>query len=404
LPARPALANNRRVTNRHPPPEQSGGGSLQVVGSLSAIDPAEWDALAGSGPFVRHAFLSALLDSGCASARTGWQPQILVLRRGDRLAGAMPLFVKSHSRGEYVFDWSWAEAYARHGLQYYPKLVCAVPFTPVGGPRLLAAGGPERRALIAAACDAAREYSSLHVLFPLPEEVALLSSAGFALRHNVQFHWRNPGYADFEDFLARLSHQRRKNIRQERRRVRDAGVRFRRLRGRDATRGDWEHFHRCYRRTYAEHGSSPYLTFEFFLRLAQSMADDLRLFIAERSGRPIAASLFFERAGTLYGRYWGTLDLVPLLHFESCYYQAIEYAIEERLAVFEGGAQGEHKIYRGLMPVETFSAHWIADARFADAIRDFLVREEAGVRRYIDELAEHSPYRGAVATARDGVR
>jgi predicted N-acyltransferase len=387
------LANNPRVTNPRAQPGQTGGDSLEVLDSLSAIGALEWDALAGEGPFMRHAFLSALLESGCASARTGWRPQFLALRRNGRLAGAMPLFVKSHSRGEYVFDWSWAEAYARHGLSYYPKLLCAVPFTPVSGARVLAEGPQERHALLAAAREAARDYSSLHVLFPRSEDAEAMQAAGLSLRHSVQFHWRNARYADFDDFLARLSHQRRKNIRQERRRVRDAGISFRRLAGSQIAQRDWEHFHRCYRSTYAAHGSSPYLNLDFFLRLGASMPDALRLFIAERAGQPIAAALFFESGGSLYGRHWGTFEPVPLLHFECCYYQAIEYAIEQGLEVFEGGAQGEHKIFRGLMPVETCSAHWIANAPFAEAINEFLLREEKGVRRYVDELREHSPYR-----------
>jgi uncharacterized protein len=366
---------------------------LRVAGSLAGVRAADWNSLAGANPFLRHEFLSALLETGCASARTGWQAQFVLLERGGHLAGAMPLFVKSHSYGEYVFDWAWAEAYERHGLEYYPKLLCAVPFTPVGGPRLLARDDAARQALAAAALEAAREFSSLHVLFPEPEEAALLHDAGMLLRRTVQFHWTNAGYADFDGFLAQLTHRRRKTIRQERRRVREAGVTFRWLRGAEIARRDWEFFERCYRRTYAAHRSKPYLNLEFFLRIGASLPEHTLLILAERDGRAIAAALDLVADGVLYGRYWGAIEDLPLLHFEACYYQAIEFAIAHRLERFEGGAQGEHKMFRGLMPVESLSAHWLAHPRFARAIEDYLERESRGVARYVDELNEHSPYR-----------
>ena len=367
--------------------------SIEVVDSLAGVDALEWNALAGEQPFVRHEFLSALIETGCAAARSGWLPQFVLLRRAGELAGAMPLFAKSHSYGEYVFDWAWAEAHERHGVAYYPKLLSAVPFTPVRGRRLLARGERERRALAAAALDLAKRTSSLHVLFPLEDEAELLREAGMLLRRTVQFHWRNEGYADFEGFLARLSHARRKNIRQERRRVREAGIGFRWLEGEAIGRTHWEFFNRCYRHTYAAHRSSPYLNLEFFLRLGAALPGNVAMVVAERSERPIAAALFLRDSAALYGRYWGALERVPLLHFECCYYQAIEYAISRGLRVFEGGAQGEHKIFRGLMPVEALSAHWLADARFARAIEDYLEREGRGIARYVDELCEHSPFR-----------
>jgi predicted N-acyltransferase len=367
--------------------------SLRVADSLAGVPAADWDAIAGANPFVRHAFLDALLDTGCASARTGWQLQVLLLERAGRLAGAMPLFVKRHSRGEYVFDWAWAEAYERHGLAYYPKLVCAVPFTPVTGPRLLAADDAARGALARAALAAAREFSSLHVLFAPDAEARHLEAQGMLLRRTVQFHWENAGYESFDEFLARMSHQRRKNIRQERRRVHAAGVTFRRLRGAEIGERDWEFFHRCYARTYAEHGSRPYLSLEFFLRVGRSMPESFLLVVAERAGAPIAAALDVVGEDTLYGRYWGALEHVPLLHFEACYYQAIEYAIAEGLARFEGGAQGEHKLFRGLLPVETLSAHWLAHPRFARAVEDYLAREALGIARYVNELNEHTPFK-----------
>jgi hypothetical protein len=367
--------------------------SFQVVDSLAGVDPEEWNALAGPQPFVRHEFLSALVECGCAVARSGWRPRFLLLRRAGALAGAMPLFAKSHSYGEYVFDWAWADAHERNGVEYYPKLLCAVPFTPVRGPRLLARGDAQRRALIAAALELARATSSLHVLFPLEEEALLLQEQGLLLRRTVQFHWRNGAYADFDDFLARLSHARRKTIRQERRRVREAGVRLTWLEGAAIERRHWEFFNRCYRGTYAAHRSSPYLNLEFFLRIGARLPEHLAMVLAERDARPIAAALFFTDSETLYGRYWGAIEHVPLLHFECCYYQAIEYAIANRLERFEGGAQGEHKLFRGLLPVETHSAHWLAHPRFARAIEDYLERERAGIVRYVNELNEHSPFK-----------
>jgi predicted N-acyltransferase len=367
--------------------------SFQVVESLGGVDPQEWNRLAGAQPFVRHEFLSALIDCGCASARAGWLPQFLLLRRAGALVGAMPLFAKSHSYGEYVFDWAWADAHERNGVGYYPKLVCAIPFTPVQGRRLLAETDAGRRALIAAALDLARQTSSLHVLFPPEDEAGLLEESGLLLRRTVQFHWRNDDYADFEDFLSRLNHARRKNMRQERRRVREAGVRISWLEGAAIERRHWEFFNRCYRATYAAHRSSPYLNLNFFMRLGAKLPQHLAMVLAERDGQAIASALFLRDSGTLYGRYWGALEHVPLLHFECCYYQAIEYAIAQGLQVFEGGAQGEHKLFRGLMPVETLSAHWLAHPRFARAVESFLEREGAGIARYVNELCEHSPFK-----------
>ena len=366
--------------------------SVRVVESLAEVDAHEWNALAGGQPFLRHEFLSALIETGCAAAGSGWLPQFLLLRRSGALAGAMPLFAKAHSYGEYVFDWAWADAHERHGIEYYPKLVCAVPFTPVRGPRIL---GAHQEVLVDAALHLARDFSSLHVLFPRDEEAELMRRRGMLLRRTVQFHWRNRGYADFEDFLARLSHARRKNIRQERRRVREAGVACTWLTGRGVERRHWEFFHRCYRRTYAAHRSSPYLNLDFFLRLGAALPQHVAMLLAERDARPIACALFLTDAETLYGRYWGAVEHVPLLHFECCYYQAIEFAIARGLEAFEGGAQGEHKLFRGLMPVEARSAHWLAHPQFARAVETFLEREGAGVARYVDELCEHSPFKEA---------
>jgi len=366
---------------------------LRVVESLAGVPAERWNALAPGDPFTSHEFLSALIDTGCASARTGWRPQIVLLERDGTLAGAVPLFLKSHSYGEYVFDWAWADAYQRHGLEYYPKLLCAVPFTPVTGPRLLAANDADRAQLAAASLEMSHEVSSLHVLFPPAAQARLLESAGMLLRRTVQFHWRNDGYADFDDFLARMTRHRRKVIRQERRRVREAGLAVRWLRGAEIERGHWEFFDRCYRRTYAAHRSNPYLNLDFFLQLGATLPRHCLMILAERAGRPVAAALNLISDDSIYGRYWGAAEHVPLLHFECCYYQAIEFAIANRLRFFEGGAQGEHKLFRGLLPVETHSAHWLAHPRFARAIEDYLAREGAGIARYVDELNEHSPFR-----------
>lgn len=391
---RRSILNNRSLLNPGPPSER-----VRIVESLADIDAQAWNALVAASPganlFLRHEFLAALIETGCATARTGWAPRFLVLERGGELAAAMPLFVKSHSYGEYVFDWAWANAYARHGLEYYPKLLGAIPFTPVAGARLLARNATDRRALASAALEAAEPFSSLHVLFATEDEALLMKSLGMMLRHTIQFHWANAGYASFDAFLAGLSRARRKNIRQERRRVREAGVVMRTLRGAEIGTEHWEFFHRCYRHTYAAHGSSPYLTLGFFKRLGATLPEHTVLFLAERDARPIAASLCLADGPHLYGRYWGAIEHVPLLHFECCYYQPIEHAIVNGLATFEGGAQGEHKLFRGLMPVQTVSAHWLAHAGFARAVEDFLSREAEGIGRYVDELNEHSPFRKA---------
>src|SRR6185369_4470691 len=371
---------------------------LRVVESLAGVPAAEWNALSQGDPFTSHEFLGALIDTGCASARTGWRPQILLLEREGKLAGAMPLFLKSHSYGEYVFDWAWADAYQRHGLEYYPKLLCAVPFTPVIGPRLLAADGADRARLLAAALEMAKGVSSLHLLFPPEAQAAQLQQAGMLLRRTVQFHWSNDNYADFDDFLSRMTRHRRKVIRQERRRVHEADVEFRWLRGAEIERRYWEFFEGCYRRTYAAHRSSPYLNLDFFLRIGATLPQHCLMILAERAGRPVAATLNIVNEQKIFGRYWGAQEHIPLLHFECCYYQAIEYAIANRLQLFEGGAQGEHKLFRGLLPVETHSAHWLAHPSFASAIEDYLKRESAGIARYVDELNEHSPFRYAASS------
>jgi predicted N-acyltransferase len=369
--------------------------SLRILDSLQAVDATQWDALAGANPTLSHAFLDSLHASGCASPRSGWKPCYPSLWEGERLVGAAPAYLKSHSFGEYVFDWAWADAYERHGLAYYPKLLCAVPFTPATGARFLAADEAARATLAHALLAAAREseVSSLHVLFPVEEDAAALRSLGLLERSGVQFHWRNPGYASFEAFLAELSHDKRKKVRQERRKVAEAGVRMRRLTGREASGADWDFFTACYRRTYREHRSTPYLNRAFFGMLAERMPDSVLLVIAERDGRPIAAALDLFGAEALYGRYWGSVEYVPGLHFEACYYQGMEFCIERAIPLFEGGAQGEHKHARGFLPEATRSFHWLAHPAFARAIDDFLAREGEGISAYVDELNERSPFR-----------
>lgn len=368
---------------------------LQVLESLSDVDPAQWNILAGGQPFLQHAFLAALHETGCASPSTGWAPFYLTLRRNGVLEGAMPLYVKSHSRGEYVFDHLWADAFARHGLRYYPKLLSSVPFTPVMGPRLLAPTHEARVLLARGAIELAGrlKLSSLHVLFPAEQDMAALREAGYMIRQGVQFHWQNQGYADFDAFLAALNHDKRKKLRQDRKRVAAAGVTFRWLRGAEIDDDALRFFHACYEDTYRNHWSSPYLSLEFFRRVHRALPDAFVLILARRDGAPIAAALNMTDGLALYGRHWGAQTFVPGLHFETCYVQGIEYCLAHGIERFEGGAQGEHKMARGLLPTPTCSAHWIADSRFADAIADFLDHESAAMGDYREELAAHTPFK-----------
>ncbi len=374
--------------------------SPEVVESLAAVPAEDWDRLAAGEPFLSHEFLSALHETGCASPATGWTPQYIVLKSAGGLEAAMPLYLKAHSYGEYVFDWAWADAYYRHGFEYYPKLVSAVPFTPVTGARLLAPTDEARDRLIVAALGLARRLrvSSLHCLFPKRPEAQRMVAHGMMPRTTVQFHWANRGYARFDDFLACFNHDKRKKARQERRKVADAGIRFRWLEGDEIRERDWAFFDRCYRRTYREHGSSPYLNLEFFCRIGRTMARHMVLIVAERDGTPIAASLNVLAPGRLCGRYWGALEHHPALHFETCYYQGIEYCISRNIESFEGGSRGEHKLARGLVPVETCSTHWLAHPEFAGAVEKFLAREANGMERYVSELNEHSPFKSAAGS------
>ena len=381
-------------------PSQQGGSAdkrtelrLDVRASLSGIDPLAWNTLAGDNPFVRYELLHALHETNCASEETGWLPQFLTVWEGERLRGAMPLYLKSHSYGEYVFDWAWADAYQRHGLKYYPKLLSAIPFSPVSAPKILADDDAVRDLIATAALDLGKQASSLHVLFPTEAELLLLESKGMMVRRGVQFHWTNEAYSSFDEFLARFSHDKRKKIKQERRKVAEAGITFRRLTGSDIKAADWAFFNRCYRGTYRAHHSTPYLNLAFFETLGEKMGENVLLVIAVRDGKPIASALNVYTQEALYGRYWGTLEYQPALHFEACYYQALEFCIERGIKVFEGGAQGEHKLARGFMPVEIRSAHWLKRPEFADAIERFLAKEASGIGSYIDELREHAPYK-----------
>jgi len=373
--------------------------SLRILETLEGVDPVRWDALAEGNPTLAHAFLDSLHRTGCASAESGWAPHYLSLWDGPRLAGAVPLYAKSHSYGEYVFDWAWADAYERHGLDYYPKLLAAVPFTPAAGARLLAESDAVRTKLARALLETARasDVSSLHVLFPREADAGALRSLGMLERTGVQFHWRNAAYGSFDAFLAALAHDKRKKIRQERRRVTDLGVTLERLTGGEATAADWDFFTRCYRQTYRAHRSTPYLTREFFGMLAERMPDNVLLVLARREGKPIAAALDLFGGGALYGRYWGSVEHVPGLHFEACYYQALEFCIERGIALFEGGAQGEHKHARGFLPEATRSFHWLRHPAFNKAVDEYLAREGEHIAGYLDELNDRSPFKKTMA-------
>ena len=404
---------------------------IRILDSPLKVTAGQWNALLGMqspdgilNPFMRHEYLAALHASGSATPKSGWTPRFVTLWQGDTLAGACALYLKTHSYGEYVFDWAWANAYAQHGLAYYPKALVAVPFTPVPGARLLARNAAERALLVKALvgwCDE-EKLSSLHLLFAADDDVKACEEAGLMLRHTVQFHWTAPagGYRDFDDFLMSLSQEKRKKIRQERRKVRDAGIVFRWSLGKNISDADWDFFYRCYERTYLEHGNAPYLSRDFFRRMQATMPENWLLFVAEHEGVAIATSLIAlsarpycangqnidknlpegedprpQQGLTAYGRYWGALARVDCLHFEACYYQPLQWCIEHGFESFEGGAQGEHKMARALLPVRTTSAHWLAHPSFADAIERFLEREGEGIDHYMNELEQRSPFKAA---------
>ena len=378
---------------------------LEIVDRLSDIPTLEWNALLtdDAGPFLHHEFLSALEETNCVGGNTGWQIAHLIVKDGEQLIGAMPLYLKQHSYGEFVFDWSWAQAYEQQGMQYFPKALCAIPFTPVQGSRILSNQQRDRSEIEKALIQGLKtlviqnNLSSAHVLFPMGSEAKALHEQGFMLRDSVQFHWHNQGFEHFEHFLSALTMKRRKNIRREREQVARENISFRHVPGDSSADADWEFFYRCYENTYIEHQSSPYLSEAFFKLWSKRMPQNLHLIIAERNGSPIAASLLVVDHANFkaYGRYWGALEHVPCLHFETAYYQAIEYCINNKIQTFEGGAQGEHKMARGFLPTTIQSAHFIADPQFAKAVQHFLDREHQGIGAYVDELAEHSPLKSS---------
>ena len=379
----------------------------RVQDDLGGIEPSAWDDLLSKqdapSPFMRHAYLSSMQTSQSATPETGWTLQLISLWRdtpqGPVLAAACPLYLKTHSRGEYVFDHAWADAYERHGLPYYPKALVASPFTPVPGSRLLAESDAARQALLASLLELcqANDIPSLHILFASPQDLRACEYAGLLQRGQVQFHWQNQGWRDFDDFLSSLTQEKRKKIRQERRKVQEAGVTFRAVRGPNMSEADWALLLRCYQQTYWEHGNAPYLTPAFFEAMRTDMAQHWLLFVAERAGLPMGISLIglhLDAQGQVevaYGRYWGALARVDCLHFEACYYQPIEWCIAQGVQRFEGGAQGEHKMARALLPTPTHSAHWLANPSFSEAVARFLEREKAGVDNYLDALHQHSP-------------
>lgn len=380
----------------------------ELSDAVSALPAADWESLVaatpGTTPFQRHVWLSALEQSGCVGAETGWQTVVVSLRDASgALTAACVLYVKSHSYGEYVFDWAWARAYAENGLPYYPKLLLAVPFTPVGGAKLLGRDATARKALLSEILAIAQRsgFSSLHALFLDPQEAEWCEALGLLERTTLQFHWRNPPaegaavWPDFEAFIGSLRHDKRKNIKQEQRQVRDAGVCFRAFVGAEITESHWDFFTRCYQTTYALHGSDPYLNGAFFQTIGAYMPEHCLLFVAERDGQPVASSLVLldPQSRIAYGRYWGAVAYIPALHFDACYYQPIAWCLAHGYTTFEGGAQGEHKMARGLQPVATRSAHWLAHPQFSRAVEDYLERESAALAEHQNSLQERLPFK-----------
>jgi uncharacterized protein len=425
---------------------------IRVLTSPLEVHAADWNALlalqsidGGLNPFMRHEYLAAMHSSGSATPKTGWTPSFITLWDGDTLAAACAMYLKDHSYGEYVFDHAWANAYHQHGLPYYPKALVAPPFTPVPGPRLLARNAAERLLLVReviAWCEE-EKLSSLHLLFNSEDDIKACEEAGMMVRHTVQFHWKNVAptlvasrtalppegtnfprggpsenclFRSFDDFLMSLAQEKRKKIRQERKKVLEAGISFRWALGKDISSEDWDFFYRCYERTYYEHGNAPYLSRDFFQRMQDTMPENWLLFVAEHGEgdekQKIATSIIAVSACndlatgqfnpetsekpanlTAYGRYWGALARVDCLHFEACYYQPLQWCIEHGVTSFEGGAQGEHKMARALLPVKTTSAHWLSHPSFADAIERFLEREGSGISNYMDELERRSPFK-----------
>jgi predicted N-acyltransferase len=366
----------------------------RIVSALSDIRAGQWDALHdGSNPFVSHAFLSGLEHCGCLREEWGWTPHHLTLWEGDQLIAAAPGYRKTNSHGEFVFDHAWAHAYARNGIEYFPKWLCAVPYSPVTGPRLLATGAAHRQRLLEAMRTlCGTDFSSAHVNFHSEPDTTF--GGKWLARIDVQYHWQNAaGWGTFDDFLAAFDHRHRKNIRQERAKFARAGIGFRVIHGDEASDADLATMHGFYLQTFAEYGNHPALTLPFLRHLARAMPRSLVLVLAERGGEAVAGALCLRGGDTLYGRYWGASEHIPGLHFETCYYQGIEYCLREGLTRFEPGAQGEHKLARGFLPTLVHSHHWIAHEGFREALRDWCAQETASVRRYAATLATHSPFK-----------
>ena len=374
----------------------------RVIETIAQIDPACWNGLLNdANPFVRHEFLVALEETGCVAAEKGWLPRHLICEAADgQLIGALPLYLKSNSYGEFVFDFSWANAYHQAGLNYYPKLTSAVPFTPATGPRLLVSNGRDdaaviRQGLVEAAIALTRDadFSSLHVLFPDRTQTSLLESAGLMIRKDCQFHWHNKNYESFDHFLEQFTAVKRKKTRRERRRISESGIIFTARRGTEIDDSDWDRIMPLYASTFLRRGNEPYLNREFFTQLCQTMPENLVVFMGCKGEELVAVAICFQSDTTLYGRYWGAARYIDSLHFETCYYQGIDYCIEQGLRSFEPGTQGEHKISRGFVPTETWSAHWLSRPDFGAAIDDYLAREREHIDRYIDAVGDHVPYR-----------
>jgi hypothetical protein len=389
--------SNREASKASPAGETI---TLHLHSSIAEIPAEEWDACAGDiNPTVNHVFLQALEESGSATARAGWAPQHLSFSDGSgHLVGVVPMYLKSHSYGEYVFDWGWADAYERSGGRYYPKLLCAVPFTPVPGPRLLVrpeAGEETRSHLIAGMVEFVRQrkLSSLHVNFPEAKDFEIFAEAGFLQRIGQQFHWTNQGYRDFEDYLAALNSRKRKAVKKERREALGGGIEVEVLTGADLNEAVWGAFYRLYLATSDRKWGSAYLTRRFFTMIGERMPEKIVLVMARRGGEYVAGAFNILGRDTIYGRNWGAYREYPFLHFECCYYRAIEFAIDRGLQRVEAGAQGPHKLQRGYLPVPIYSAHWIPDPNFRRAVASFLARERDMVERKIEHLAEFSPFR-----------
>ena len=398
------------MSSATPPQPSSIEATARIASSIAEIRAVDWDSLANpvastANPFVSHAFLQALEDAGAVGGRTGWSPRHIVLERAGRLIGVAPAYLKTHSQGEYIFDHGWAEAYERAGGSYYPKLQIAVPFTPVPGPRFLVGDGPDasdnRRLLAHAAIEIARKLrvSSVHATYvdqPAWEALGGGVKPEFLQRTDQQFHWQNAGYTTFDDFLAALSSRKRKTIRKERATALEAGLTVKYLRGPEISESSWDAFHHFYQDTGSRKWGRPYLNRKFFSLLGERMGNDCLLIVAERAGRPIAGALNLIGGDCLYGRYWGMTEHHPCLHFELCYYQAIDWAIAHKLPRVEAGAQGEHKLARGYNPVATYSLHWIADPGFRRAVDRYLTEERAHMAERREMLAEYAPYKKVV--------